>query len=386
MIAITAATLFTPIDCIERPLLLLEDGSISEISSRAHREIPKGCRIVDYHEAILAPAFIDIHVHGAAGHDVMEASPDAMPCIEQLLAKHGVGSYFPTTVTAPMEATLAALGRLADAIEASENKSNPEVRARPIGIHLEGPFLSHVRRGVHPAKDLVRPSLDIFERFWEASRGHIRVLTIAPELEGALELISHATRRGVCVSLGHTDADSETSRAAVNAGAQHATHLFNAMRPLNHRDPGIVGEALTNPSLAVEIIADTIHLDPTIIKLTVTAKGQGGVILITDGTAATGMPDGKYQLGTFEFDVKDGKCLSDGKLAGSTLTMDRAVRNVMQFAAYDLQQAVVLATINPGRVMGSLNRGKLQAGGTADLVVLSPRGEVQKTIVGGLEI
>src|SRR5450631_2487453 len=143
MIAITAATLFTPLERITQPIVLLEDGTISEITSRAHREIPKNCRIVDYKDAILAPAFIDIHVHGAAGHDVMDASPDTVPGIEHFLAKHGTGSYFPTTVTAPVETTISALGRLADAIEAAAKQTPPTLRSRPVGIHLEGPFLSH---------------------------------------------------------------------------------------------------------------------------------------------------------------------------------------------------------------------------------------------------
>jgi N-acetylglucosamine-6-phosphate deacetylase len=386
MIAITAATLFTPQDRIEHPLLLVEDGIISQITTREHREIPTGRPVVDYEDAVLAPGFLDIHVHGASGHDVMESSPEAMPCIEQSLAKHGVTGYLATTVTAPLETTIAALSRLADSIEKSAKEIPGQLRARPIGIHLEGPFISHVRRGVHPVKDLLLPSVAIFEQFWEASRGQIRVITIAPELEGASEVIEEAVARGVCVSLGHSDATLEITRAAVDAGAGHATHLFNAMRPLAHRDPGIVGEALTNPRLSVEIIADGIHLDPAIVKLIVRAKGQENVILITDGTAATGMPDGRYHLGTFEFEVKDGVCLSEGKLAGSTLTMDRALQNVMQFADYDLQQALVLATSNPGRVTGPLHTGRLRVGGAADIVVLSPAGEVRKTIIGGVGI
>jgi N-acetylglucosamine-6-phosphate deacetylase len=384
MIAITAASLFTPQDRIEHPLLFMEDGIISQITTREHREIPTGRPVVDYGDAVLAPGFLDIHVHGAAGHDVMEASPDAMPCIERSLAKHGVSGYLPTTVTAPLESTIAALSRLADSIEKSAKEIPGQLRARPIGIHLEGPFISHVRRGVHPVKNLLQPSLEIFEQFWEASRGHIRVITIAPELEGAFKVIEGAVARGVCVSLGHSDATLEITRAAVDAGARHATHLFNAMRPLAHRDPGIVGEALINPRLSVEIIADGIHLDPAIVKLIVRAKGQDNVILVTDGTAATGMPDGRYHLGTFEFEVKDGVCLSEGKLAGSTLTMDRAIQNVMQFAEYDLQQALVLATSNPGRVTGPLNTGQLRVGGAADIVVLSPAGEVRNTIIGGV--
>ena len=256
-------------------------------------------------------------------------------------------------------------------------------RAQPLGIHLEGPFLSHVRRGVHPPANLLSPTLPTFDRFWQAARGHIRVMTIAPELEGAREVIAEAARRGVCVSLGHSDGDMNSTRAAVAAGARHATHTFNAMRPLDHRDPGIIGEVLTDSRLSADIIADGIHLDPAIVELFLKAKGADGAVLITDAISATGMPEGRYRLGTFEVEVKDGRCLVDGKLAGSVLTMDRAVRNVMQFAHWDLQQALRLATLNPARVAGLANRGKLEAGAQADFVVLSPSGEVRSTIVRG---
>jgi N-acetylglucosamine-6-phosphate deacetylase len=392
MIAITATTLFTPLERIDQPLLLIEGGVIAEVTSRARREIPKNCRTVEFGDGILAPGFVDIHIHGAAGHDVMEASAGALPPVERLLASHGVSSYFPTTVTAPVDATLSALARLADAIEAAKkgleanDALGTDLRARPLGIHLEGPFISHVRRGVHPLENLLAPSLAAFERFWQASRGHIRVLTIAPELPGAIEVIAEAAKRGVCVSLGHSDADLAAAGAGVAAGARHATHTFNAMRPLDHREPGILGEVLTDSQLSADIIADGIHLDPAIVQLFLKAKGPETAVLITDSTAATGMPDGRYHLGSLEVEVKDGRCLAGGRLAGSVLTMDRAVRNVMQFAQWDLQRAVRLATVNPARAAGLENGGVLKAGAPADLVVLSPGGDVRKTIVRGAGI
>ncbi|MGA9799824.1 MAG: N-acetylglucosamine-6-phosphate deacetylase [Terriglobales bacterium] len=392
MIAITAGTLFTPLERIEQPLLLVEDGIIVEVASQAQRDVPHNCRAVDFGDGILAPGFIDIHIHGGAGHDVMEAAADALPPVERLLAAHGVSSYFPTTVTASIDATLSALARLADAIEAAER--NPQagdfqkggLRARPLGIHLEGPFISHQRRGVHPPENLLVPSLAAFDRFWQAARGHIRVLTIAPELPGALEVIRAAAARGVCVSLGHSDADLKAARAGFAAGARHATHTFNAMRPLEHRDPGILGEVLTDSRLTADIIADGIHLDPVIVKLFLKAKGADAAVLITDATAATGMPDGRYRLGSLEVDVKDGRCMAGGRLAGSVLVMDRAVRNVMKFAQWDLQQAVRLATLNPARVTGMRDLGLLTVGAVADLVVLSPGGEVRNTMVRGAGI
>ena len=383
MIALTAAALFTPLDRIEQPLLLVEGGVIVEVTSQARREVPGHCRAVDFGDGILAPGFIDIHIHGGGGHDVMEAGADALPPVERLLAAHGVSSYFPTTVTAPMDATLSALARLADAIEAAENSSAGELRARPLGIHLEGPFISHKRRGVHPPENLLTPSVAAFDRFWQAARGHIRVLTIAPELPGAVEVIAEASARGVCVSLGHSDADLNAARAGFAAGARHATHTFNAMRPLDHRDPGILGEVLTDARLSADIIADGIHLDPVIVELFLKAKGPDAAVLISDATAATGMPDGRYRLGSLEVEVKDGRCMAGGKLAGSVLTMDRAVRNVAQFARWELQQAVRLATVNPARVAGVKKGGVIEAGAPADLVVLSPGGEVRNTMVRG---
>jgi N-acetylglucosamine-6-phosphate deacetylase len=386
MIALTATALFTPLVRIEQPLLLVEDGVIAEVTSRAQREVPGNCRAVDFGDGILAPGFIDIHIHGGGGHDVMEAGADALQAVERLLAAHGVSSYFPTTVTAPMDATLPALARLADAIEAAEKPPAGELRARPLGIHLEGPFISHQRRGVHPPEDLLTPSVAAFDRFWQAGSGHIRVLTIAPELPGAVEVIAEASARGVCVSLGHSDADLNAARAGFAAGARHATHTFNAMRPLDHRDPGILGEVLTDARLSADIIADGIHLDPVIVELFLKAKGPDAAVLITDATAATGMPDGRYRLGSLEVDVKDGRCTAGGKLAGSVLTMDRAVRNVVQFAQWELQQAVRLATVNPARVAGVKKGGVLEAGAPADLVVLSSSGEVRNTIIRGVGI
>jgi N-acetylglucosamine-6-phosphate deacetylase len=384
MIAFTANYLFTPLERVQQPLLLVEDHVIVEAGSRVAREVPHGVRVVNFGDAVLAPGFVDIHIHGGAGHDVMEADADGLSAVEQLLFKHGVTSYFPTTVTAPLDKTWSALDRLANAIEsASHYDESRKVRARPLGIHLEGPFISHARRGVHPPQNLLLPTLPAFDRFWQAARGHIRVMTIAPELEGAGEVIAEAARREVCVSLGHSNSDLNSARAAVAAGARHATHTFNAMRPLDHRDPGIIAEVLTDSRLSADIIADGIHLDPTIVELFLKAKGVDGAVLITDAISATGMPDGRYRLGTFEVEVRNGRCLADGKLAGSVLTMDRAVRNVMHFAHWDLQQAIRLATLNPARVAGFTDRGKLEAGAVADFVVLSPSGEVRNTVIGG---
>jgi N-acetylglucosamine-6-phosphate deacetylase len=368
---------------IDRPLVLIDEGMIVEVTSRTRRPVPSRARVVDFGDSVLAPGFIDIHIHGGAGHDVMDSDPRTLPGVEGFLFKHGVTSYFPTTVTAPLEDTLRALDRLAVAIEVNGNGR----RARPLGIHLEGPFISHARRGVHPPEYLQKPTLPLFERFWQASRGHIKVITIAPEVEGAQEIIREAAKRGVCVSLGHSDADLGTARSAMAAGARHATHTFNAMRPLSHRDPGILGLVLANAKMTADIIADGIHVDPAVVELFVRLKGPERAVLITDATSAAGMPDGHYRLGTLEFEVRNGTCILGDKLAGSILTMDRAVRNVMKFANLDLQQALRAATLNPARVVGiSGQNGILASGAAADFVALNPQLEVIQTVVSGMGI
>ncbi|MFZ0200059.1 MAG: N-acetylglucosamine-6-phosphate deacetylase [Candidatus Sulfotelmatobacter sp.] len=390
MIVLRAHRLYTPLEEIMSPLVFIEDGFISAVSSQAEREIPKNGTVVDFtresRDAILAPGFVDIHMHGGAGLDVMRASPAELPRLNKFLTTHGVTGYFPTTVAAPMDQTRDALERLAEAIEAAPSlgTNRDSVQARPLGIHLEGPFLSHKRRGVHPPENLVEPTLEIFERLWQAAHGHVRMMTIAPELPGAIEVIAEAARRKVCVSIGHSDALMESARAGVKAGARHATHTFNAMRPLDHREPGIIGEVLTNEQLSADIIADGIHTAPEIVKLFMNAKGIERAVLITDAIAAAGMPDGTYQLGPIQVEVKNGRCSSDGKLAGSVLTMDRAVRNVVQFAEWRLEDAVRTATLNPAQAAGLAHHGHLTPGAEANFVVLGPGGEVRRTIVRGV--
>jgi len=382
--AFTARRLYTPIEEIPNPLLVVDDGHISEIVSRDAGAVPANTSLVDFGNATLAPGFLDIHIHGGAGLDVMRASRSELPRLGQFLTSHGVTGYFATTVAAPLDATCTALERLADAIDDKEPANGGPSQARPLGIHLEGPFLSHKRRGVHPPEYLVEPTIPIFEKLWQAARGHVRMITIAPEIPGALEVIAEAARRNVCVSIGHSDAELPATLDAVKAGARHATHTFNAMRPLDHRNPGIIGEVLSNDTMTADIIVDGIHVSPEVVKVFLQAKGPDRAVLITDAISATGMPNGRYQLGPIQVDVADGKATANGSLAGSVLTMDRAVRNVTKFSNWTLRQAVRAATLNPAKAAGlSSDRGKLEVGAIADFVVLDATGEVLKTIVGG---
>jgi len=381
MLAITAKALFTPLEKVEHPLVLIDGGKIVRLSSLSSSEIPGGAKHIDFDDTILAPGLLDLHVHGAVGYDLMQDDEGGRAAFEEFLLRHGVTSYCPTTLTASLTDTLRALERLGRAVEQAE-RDGENSRACPLGVHLEGPFLSHLRRGVHPPESLLPPTLDTFQRFWQASLGKIKVMTIAPELPGALEVISEAAKLGVCVSMGHSDATQEQAKAGIAAGGRHATHTFNAMRPLGHRDPGIVGEVLSNVATTADIIADGVHLHPSIVRVFVQAKGAERTVLVTDATAATGMPDGRYMLGPLEVEVRGGKCLHDGKLAGSVLTLDRAVRNAMEFAGIDLQQSLRLATLNPARAL-KIGAGVLREGSAADLVVLTPSGDVRATLAHG---
>lgn len=386
--ALLAREILTPLDRIHHGVVIYEDGVIREVGSRDCIEIPHACRTIDLKDAILAPGFIDLHIHGASGRDVMEGDDDALEAIELLIARHGVTSYCPTTVTAARDQTLGTLGKLGHFIErmVSHGPAN-NGRARPLGVHLEGPFLADARRGVHPPAHLQAPSMKLFHDMWTAAVGRVSVLTIAPELPGALELIHEAKRRGVVVSLGHSNADLCQAQQGISAGARHATHTFNAMRRLEHRDAGLLGAILTRETVTADIIVDGIHVEPTVVDLFLRAKGVDGAVLITDGTSATGMPDGNYRLGNFEVEVRNGRCTSHGKLAGSVLTLDRAIRNVMDWAGWTLQDAVRLATYNPARVLGvEKTKGVVATGADADFAVLNAQGEVMNTIIGGLGI
>ena len=324
---------------INFPQITVHDGMIYEVVAGE----PNPSR-----ETLSAP-FFDIHVHGACTHDFMAATAFEIDEVSRFLARHGVGHYLPTTVTGPVELTLRALETLAHSIEGHD--SGGEVQALPVGIHLEGPFVSHAKRGVHPAACIVEPSVALFERFQAAARGQIRLLTMAPELPNALELIEHATRAGVRVSLGHSNASAAQTIAAVGAGATSSTHLFNAMRPLDHREPGIVGTILDRDDVYAEMICDGVHVDPAIVRLWLKVKGEHRAILVTDGMSATGMPDGTYRLGDFPVEVRNGVCLSGQTLAGSVLTMDRAVENLQAFTGSSLATAVRLASRNPAMML-----------------------------------
>jgi N-acetylglucosamine-6-phosphate deacetylase len=379
---ITARRLISSDLTIEYPLINVEDGRISQIKSLSVIEHEQVQATYSFSEATLVPAYVDIHIHGCAGHDVMEANPQALDAIGSYLSSRGVGAYFPTTVTSPRDETLRSLAGLAAEINRRANAADS--CATPLGIHLEGPFLSHLKRGVHRDNLLEAPSTSLFDRFWEAAEGQIKLMTIAPELSGAAELIAHATSLGVRCSMGHSDAKVCEAEAGFTAGARSATHTFNAMRAIDHREPGLAAYVLDKPSLFAEIICDGIHVDPLIVRLFHKVKDRNHIILVTDGMSATGMPDGTYMLGDMKVDVHEGRCTSNGTLAGSVLTLDRGVQNLITFTGASLSTAVAAASQNPSALMGiDKTWGHLEEGRAANITVLSSSAKVIQTFLAG---
>jgi len=384
-IVVTAASLWDGRQLISNPVVEIADGRVAGLWPLAEREIPSwahGENRLDFPGATLAPAFLDVHIHGAAGHDVMEATPAALAAVSRFLAGRGTGSFLATTVTAPLDATLRALEGLAKRIEEAQAGDWPG--AQPLGIHLEGPFLSHAKRGVHPPEHLLAPDISIFDHFFNAAEGHVRLMTLAPELSGAAELAAHATARGVRVSVGHSNATAAETQRTIAAGAVSATHTFNAMRPLDHREPGILGTVLTTDSLYAELICDGVHVHPSLVPLWWRAKGSKRAILVTDAMSATGMPEGEYMLGELAVQVANGRATANGVLAGSVLTLDLALKNFISYTGATVESALPLVTQNPAAMTGfAENAGTICVGGPANFVALDGTGALLASIIHG---
>ncbi|HWW18367.1 MAG TPA: N-acetylglucosamine-6-phosphate deacetylase [Candidatus Saccharimonadales bacterium] len=384
-ILLHAARALTPTSEIPDAGILIRDGVIESIGPRQDMSLPAGAVEVSASGQTAIPGFIDVHIHGAGGHDVMEGTEQAMSTVAKTLARHGTTSFVATTVTASPDATCRSVEGIAHYI--TRQFEALQTKAEVLGIHYEGPFISKVRRGVHPAEWVQLPNAEMLQRFLQAAAGNARILTIAPELLGAIPCMKAAREAGVVVAMGHTDATYEQARAGIAQGARHAVHVYNAMRPFSHRDSGVIGAVLTSPEVTAELIADGVHVEEAAMRLLLQAKGAGRVILISDGLSATGMPDGKYMLGGFEVTVSGGVCRnSEGKLAGSTLTLDRALRNVVALGI-PLVDAVRMLTANPAKLLGiEFKKGALRTGADADIVLLDENLHVTNVWTRGLPL
>jgi N-acetylglucosamine-6-phosphate deacetylase len=382
---IHAGRALTPTSEINDAGILIRDDVIEAIGPRSGLSLPAGATELNATEKTAIPGFIDIHIHGAGGRDMMEGDEDALAVVTRKVAEFGTTSLLATTVTAAPDATIRATAGIS--LYITQQHAAKESRAEVLGIHFEGPFISKERRGVHPVEWIQAPSADLLNRFLQAAEGKARLITIAPEVLGATPCIEAARKAGLVVSVGHTDANYEQTRFAIAHGARSATHTYNAMRPFTHRDPGVIGAVLTSPEINAELIADGVHVEEGAMKLLLRAKGYERVTLVSDGLSATGMPDGKYMLGGFEVTVTNGVCRNAaGILAGSTLTLDRALRNIVNLGV-PLADAVRMLTLNPATLLGiEFKKGSLRVGADADVLLLDQSLRVSDVWARGLSV
>ncbi len=350
--------------------ITVEDGRIAAVTPD-----PAAAR-----DPYIAPGFIDLHVHGWGGHDAM-GGREALAGMAAALAGHGVTSFLPTAVSAPMDD----LRTFANEVRAWMPQAAADA-TQPLGFNLEGPFLAPERRGAHASGHLRRP-VDVPRTDLEALLDGLRITTIAPELDGALELIRWLAQRGVIVSLGHSDATLDQGRAGYEAGARSTTHLFNAMSGLEHRHPGLAAAALADDGVAVELIADDIHVDPILYRIVARTKPATGLLLVSDALPPAGTGDGNARLGELQIDVRNGRATLAGSdvLAGSLIALDSAVRNLVH-AGIGLTDAVAAASRNAAHLLGLDDRGRIEVGLRADLVELDDELNVRRTWIAGRAI
>lgn len=356
--------------------ILIEDGKISRVAKNI--DIKADVHIEASGKNWTAfPGFIDVHIHGAAGSDAMDATPEALIGLAEALPKEGTTSFLATTMTQSDEAISAALENIRE-FQASEGQ------AEMLGVHLEGPFISTERAGAQPIEHIAEASYPLFREWQKKSGNQIRLVTLAPETQGAMEFIKKLKEDKVIASIGHSDATFEEVQAAVRSGASHVTHLYNQMSPFHHRKPGVVGAALMEQSLMVELIADFIHSHPASVEMAFRQKGAERLMLITDAMRAKGLPPGVYDLGGQDVQVtkKDAR-LADGTLAGSILTMDRAIQNVQSITGCSVNELVAMTSANAANELGLAGKGKIRDGADADIAILDEDLNVQLTICRG---
>ncbi|AJI11709.1 N-acetylglucosamine-6-phosphate deacetylase [Bacillus sp. Gnz1/3] len=368
------AKIYTGQEVVENGFIRYAE-TIKEIGLMAQYVSQENETVLDAAGKIVIPGMIDVHIHGGYDIDAMDANSDGLVTLGKEMLKEGVTTYFPTTMTQAPEAIEAALHA---AKKAKEKGAHFEY------IHLEGPYVSKKRAGAQPLEHIVPANIEQFKQWQEASGNLIKLVTYAPEEEGALEFEQYLAETGVVGTMGHTDAIDAQLK---NRNITHATHLYNQMRGLHHREPGVVGHVLLNPDVMVEVITDGIHIHPDMVKLAYKLKGPKKVSVITDAMRAKGLEDGLYELGGQPVHVKDGSArLEDGTLAGSILKMDQAFRNVIEFTGCSIEDAVLMTSVNQAEEFGLNNKGALAVGKDADFVVMNEDLHVYDTVRLGIHM
>lgn len=377
--AITNIDIITPFRILEKGTVVIDGKKISSIGGPKEIHIPKAMKVYDGEGMMLTPGFIDLLVHGGGGYGFADMSVEAVEHISEFFFSHGTTGMLAALYSKPEKDMIADVSRIAEFCRTSKGSKNVW------GIHLEGPFINRDLHGAMKADYLWQPSAKGWQKLFEASQGYVRLMTIAPELPGVEEVMRAAAKNDVVLSIGHSSANYQEVLSAIDNGAAHVTHMFNAMRPFHHREPGVVLAALLHNELKVELIADGVHVHPAVMKLIYKIKGDGGILLITDSIRASGMPDGEYTFMDQKIYVKGKRAyLANKTLAGSTLTMEKAVKNMVQLVDVPLTDAVRMASLNGAKVLGlSHHKGIIAVGKDADLTVLDKEFEVQLTVFEG---
>ncbi len=376
--AITNVDIVTPFRVVEQGSVVVEGSKIAAIGRGSEVSLPAGLKVYDFDGMMLTPGFVDLLVHGGGGYGFADMSNEALDAISKHFFQHGTTGMLAALYSKPEPDMVADVGRIAQ--YCSTHRGN-----NIWGMHLEGPFINKTLHGAMKVEYLWEPSVERWEKLFQSSKGYIRLMTVAPELPDCHRVMRAAAKNGVVLSIGHSAASYDEVLAAIDNGAAHITHMFNAMQPFHHRKPGVALGALLHNELKVELIADGIHVHPAVMKLIYNVKGDGGIILITDAIRASGMPDGEYTFMDQKIYVKEKKAyLENGTLAGSTLTMNQAVKTMVQQVEIPLTSAVRMASLNGAKVLGlEHHKGIIAVGKDADLVVMDKDFEVHMTVYEG---
>ncbi|KZE48028.1 N-acetylglucosamine-6-phosphate deacetylase [Rossellomorea marisflavi] len=381
-IILLGGTIYGEDGVIQEGYMKIEDGSISSMGSKQELHSMEGCEVVQVPtEYSIIPGLIDVHIHGANGSDTMDATKESLDVMTAILPAEGTTSFLATTITEKRAVIEDALKNVRDYMERHQHAGQAEI----LGIHLEGPFINPGRAGAQPVQSILKPDLEAFMKWEQLSGGTIKLVTLAPELDGDHALISYLRNKGIVASAGHTSATYEQMENAIDAGLSHVTHLFNQMSGLHHREPGVVGAAFARPELMVELIADGVHVKPEVVNIAYRQVTDERFILITDSMRAKCLKNGQYDLGGQMVTVKDGVALLDpDTLAGSVLKMNHAFTNVQDFTGAGLENAIRMASENPARQLGVFDRkGSLKAGKDADIVIMDAAQKIMATYCNG---
>ena len=370
--------LVTPFEVLTGYCVEVRQGIISKIDKEDNILKDTVDEIVDGKGLYLSPGFIDIHNHGNSGYDFMDATPEALDSIGKYHLNNGVTSYLGTVLTQSYENISKAIGNIAN----YENKNDS---SEILGIHLEGPFFAQSKKGAQPERYIKNPDMIFIKELLEISGDRLKMVSLAPEIDGAHEMIKFLRKKGIIVAMAHSNATYEDAITGINQGATVATHLYNGMRGFSHREPGIVGASLTDDRVYCEIIYDRIHLHDAAVNLALKAKGSDKIVLVSDAMRAAGLSDGEFELGGQKVMVKEGVSrLKDGSLAGSTLNLHKSVQNMVNYLNVPLHEAVKMASLSPAKALGIEERkGSIEVGKDADMILFDHNLEITNVIKSG---